>query len=117
MIANLLIAIVIAIHVFIVIVEMALWDKPLGLKAFNLTPEFAARTKVMAANQGLYNAFLVAGLVYGLAQGSAGLDFKIFFLACVLVAGIFGAMTSSVKILFVQSVPAALALAALLAGL
>ena len=116
MISNILIAIVALIHVYIVILEMILWDKPTGRKAFGLTPEFAAATRVLAANQGLYNGFLVAGLAWGLWQGETGFSTKLFFLACVLVAGLFGAATASRKILFVQALPAVLAIVALLAG-
>ena len=116
MIAALLIGLVALIHVYIVILEMVWWDTPRGHKAFGLTPDFAARTKVLAANQGLYNGFLVAGLIWGLWLGPAGFAIKLFFLACVLVAGLFGAATASRKILYIQALPAALAIAALLAG-
>jgi putative membrane protein len=115
MIAALLIGLVALIHVYIVILEMLWWDTPRGHKAFGLTPEFAARSKVLAANQGLYNGFLVAGLVWGLWLGAEGFAIKLFFLACVLVAGLFGAATASRKILYIQALPAALAIAALLA--
>lgn len=116
MIATILIGLVTLIHVYIVVLEMAWWDTPRGRKAFGTTPEFSSATKVLAANQGLYNGFLVAGLVWGLWLGEAGFAVKIFFLACVLVAGLYGAATSSIRILYVQAVPAALALAALFAG-
>lgn len=115
MIATLLIGLVALIHVYIVILEMVWWDTPRGHKAFGLTPEFAARSKVLAANQGLYNGFLVAGLVWGLWLGAEGFAIKLFFLAFVLVAGLFGAATASRKILYIQALPAALAIAALLA--
>ena len=115
MIAALLIGLVALIHVYIVILEMLWWDTPRGHKAFGLTPDFAARSKVLAANQGLYNGFLVAGLVWGLGLGPEGFAIKLFFLACVLVAGLFGAATASRKILYIQALPAALAIAALLA--
>lgn len=117
MIAIILIGLVALIHVYIVVLEMALWDTPRGRAAFGMTPEFSASTKVLAANQGLYNGFLVAGLAWGLWLGEAGFSVKVFFLLCVLVAGIYGAVTSSAKILYVQAVPAALALAALWAGI
>lgn len=116
MIATALIALVALIHVYIVVLEMVLWDTPQGRKAFGTTPEFAAATRVLAANQGLYNGFLVAGLAWGLWLGEAGFAVKVFFLACVLVAGLYGAATASRRILFVQALPAALALAALYAG-
>ncbi len=115
MIAALLIGLVALIHVYIVILEMVWWDTPRGHRAFGLTPEFAARSKVLAANQGLYNGFLVAGLAWGLWLGAEGFAIKLFFLACVLVAGLFGAATASRKILYIQALPAALAIAALLA--
>ncbi len=115
MIASLLIGLVVLIHVYIVILEMLWWDTPRGHKAFGLTPDFAARSKALAANQGLYNGFLVAGLAWGLWLGSEGFSIKLFFLACVLVAGLFGAATASRKILYIQALPAALAIAALLA--
>jgi putative membrane protein len=115
MIAAILIGLVALIHVYIVILEMLWWDTPRGHKAFGLTPDFAARSKVLAANQGLYNGFLVAGLVWGLWLGLEGFAIKLFFLACVLVAGLFGAATASRKILYIQALPAALAIAALLA--
>jgi putative membrane protein len=116
MIANILIGLVALIHVYIVYLEMVLWDKPQGMKAFGSTPEFAKATKVLAANQGLYNGFLAAGLIWGLWQGAAGFDVKVFFLLCVIIAGLYGAATASRKILYVQALPAALALVALLAG-
>ncbi len=117
MIGNILTGVVALIHVYIVILEMALWDTPRGRKIFGTTEEFAAASKVLAANQGLYNGFLVAGLAWGLWLGDAGFAVKVFFLACVLVAGLYGAATVSRRILYVQSVPAALALAAPWAGM
>lgn len=117
MIATVLIALIAALHVYILVLEMVLWDRPQGMRAFNLTPEFARATKAMAANQGLYNGFLAAGLAVGLWQGAAGFDFKLFFLICIAVAGVYGAATASRKILFIQAVPAILALGALLAGI
>ena len=116
MLASVLVAVVAAIHIYIVVLEMVLWDKPAGMKAFNLTPDRAALTRVMAANQGLYNGFLAAGLIWGLIRGAEGVEFQVFFLLCVAVAGIYGAMTVSRRILMVQTVPAALALLALWAG-
>jgi putative membrane protein len=96
--------------------EMFLWDRPLGRRTFGLTPEFAAASKTLAANQGLYNGFLAAGLLWGLWLGAPGLPVKVFFLVCVLVAGVFGAITVNRKILFVQAAPAAIALVALAAA-
>lgn len=113
LITNLLILLVALLHLYFLVLEMFLWDKPKGMKAFGLTPQKAAETKVLAANQGLYNGFLAAGLFWGLYQGDAGQDFKVFFLLCVLVAGVYGAMTASKKILYIQAMPAALALALL----
>jgi putative membrane protein len=112
--ANVVIALVALIHVYILILEMFLWTTPKGRKAFGLTPEFAQASKVLAANQGLYNGFLAAGLIWGLALGAAGGPVKIFFLACVLVAGLYGAATASRKILFIQAIPAAIGLALIL---
>jgi len=114
-VANLLIALVALLHVYFLVLEMFLWDKPFGRKTFKLTPEFASASKALAANQGLYNGFLAAGLAWGICLGEAGLSIKIFFLVCVIVAGIFGAITVGRKILFIQALPAALALALLLA--
>lgn len=111
-IANSLVALVAALHVYFLILEMFLWTRPLGLKTFRNTPEKAADSAVLAANQGLYNGFLAAGLIWGLIQGTPGFAFQIktFFLLCVITAGIYGAATVSRRILYVQAVPAALAL-------
>ncbi|MEJ2858843.1 MULTISPECIES: DUF1304 domain-containing protein [unclassified Saccharothrix] len=109
--ANVFTALVAAIHVYILVLEMFLWTSPRGRAAFGTTEEFAAGTKVMAANQGLYNGFLAAGLVFGLVRGGdVGYAFVVFFLLCVIVAGLYGAATASRRILFVQAVPAAVAL-------
>lgn len=109
--ANVVVALVALIHVYILVLEMFLWDKPTGLRAFGLTPEKAADSKVLAANQGLYNGFLAAGLFWGLSLGAAGTGVKVFFLLCVLVAGLYGAATASRRILYVQALPAAIGLA------
>lgn len=101
------------LHVYILVLEMFLWDTPRGRRAFGLTPEFAAQSKVLAANQGLYNGFLAAGLFWGLALGDEGQSIKLFLLICVLVAGLYGAATANKRILYVQAVPAALGLALL----
>ena len=108
--ANVVIALVALLHVWFLILEMFLWTKPAGRRAFGLTAEFAAQSKVLAANQGLYNGFLVAGLIWGLLLGVAGYEVKLFFLGCVLIAGVFGGLTASRKILWVQALPAALGL-------
>lgn len=109
-IANIVVALVALVHVYILVLEMFLWDKPAGLRAFGQTKEAAAASKVLAANQGLYNGFLAAGLVWGLSLGAQGTSVKVFFLACVLVAGVYGALTASRRILFVQAIPAAIGL-------
>jgi putative membrane protein len=111
-IANLLVALVAALHVYFLVLEMFLWTKPLGLKTFRNTPEKAQDSAVLAANQGLYNGFLAAGLIWGLLQAVPGFAFqiKVFFLLCVIVAGVYGAATVSRRILYVQAAPAALAL-------
>ncbi|MBS0447954.1 MAG: DUF1304 domain-containing protein [Proteobacteria bacterium] len=111
-IANILVGLVAAIHLYILVLEMFLWDTPRGRRAFGTTPAFATESKILAANQGLYNGFLAAGLIWGLA--SAGPAVEIFFLGCVIVAGVFGAITASRRILYVQALPAAVALAAVL---
>ena len=112
MIANILVGLVALIHLYIVYLEMVAWDTPRGHKAFNLKPDFASASKVLAANQGLYNGFLAAGLIWGIWLGEAGDPVKVFFLLCVAVAGLFGAVTASRKILFVQTIPAVVALIA-----
>ena len=112
--ANIMIGLVALLHLYFLVLEMFLWDKPFGRRIFKSTPEFAAATTTLAANQGLYNGFLAAGLVWGLAMGEAGLQVKVFFLACVIIAGVFGAATASRNILFVQALPGILALALLL---
>jgi putative membrane protein len=112
--ADILVAIVALLHVYFLVLEMFLWDKPFGRRSFGMTPEKAAATKSLAMNQGLYNGFLAAGLIWGLVLGPAGFGIKVFFLACVIVAGIFGALTASRKILWVQAAPAAAALGLLL---
>ncbi|MCI1031151.1 putative membrane protein [Raoultella sp. BIGb0149] len=116
MLANLLIALVAAIHLYILILEMFLWDTKTGHKAFNLSADFARDTRVLAANQGLYNGFLAAGLLWGLWAGESGFQLKVFFLSCVVLAGIYGSITASRKILYVQALPAIAALAALFIG-
>ena len=113
LIANVLVAVVVAIHVYIVILEMFLWRTERGMQAFGTDQAFADQSAPLAANQGLYNGFLVAGLVWGLiAADPIGFQVKVFFLACVVVAGLYGAATVSRRILVVQALPAALALVA-----
>ena len=114
MLATLLVALVAIIHLAILVLEMFLWEGSAGRRAFNLSADFARQTRVLAANQGLYNGFLAAGLAWGLWLGAPGGQGGIFFLACVLAAGIFGALTASRKILYIQALPALLALVAVL---
>ena len=114
-VASALIVLVAAIHVYIVVLEMFLWRTPRGLRAFGTDQAFADASAALAANQGLYNGFLVAGLVWGLlASDPVGFQVRIFVLACVIVAGVYGASTVTRRILLVQAAPAALALAAVL---
>ena len=113
-IANVLTGLVALLHVYFLVLEMFLWDKPYGRKTFGLTAEYAAASKTLAANQGLYNGFLAAGLAWGLLLGAAGASVKIFFLVCVIIAGVYGAITVSRRILWVQALPAAIALVLLL---
>ena len=109
--ANILIGLVALLHLYFLVLEMFLWDKPRGMRTFRTTPEFAAASKTLAANQGLYNGFLAAGLIWGFFAGD---PVKMFFLACVIVAGVFGAATVNLRILWAQALPAAIALALLL---
>lgn len=106
-----------ALHVYILVLEMFLWTGPRARAAFGTSVEFASQTKALAANQGLYNGFLAAGLVWGVAAGDpVGFQAKVFFLTCVAVAGAYGAVTASRKILFVQTVPALIGLVLVLAA-
>lgn len=117
LLAAVLIAITALLHVYFLVLEMFLWQKPQGLRTFRLAPETARITATLAANQGLYNGFLAAGLGWGLvAPDPTGFQVRVFFLGCVIVAGIYGAATVQRGILFVQALPAALALAAVLAS-
>jgi putative membrane protein len=108
--SNIAVGIVALIHVYILVLEMFLWDKPAGLRAFGQTQEAATASKVLAANQGLYNGFLAAGLFLSLTQGAPGFRTAVFFLSCVAIAGVYGAITANRNILFVQTVPAVIAL-------
>ena len=114
LVANIVVGLIGVLHVYILVLEMFLWDKPAGMRAFGNTQAAATATKVLAANQGLYNGFLAAGLFWGLSLGAAGTSVKVFFLLCVLVAGLYGAATASRKILFIQAIPAAIGLALVL---
>jgi putative membrane protein len=111
-IANFLVALVAALHCYFLVLEMFLWTRPLGLKTFRNSLQKANDSAVLAANQGLYNGFLAAGLVWGLVQGNPAfaLQIKTFFLLYVIVAGVYGAATVSRRILYVQAAPAAIAL-------
>ncbi|MEO8193508.1 MAG: DUF1304 domain-containing protein [Gemmatimonadales bacterium] len=109
-IAMIAIGIVGLLHVYFLVLEMFLWTKPAGLRAFGLTRDRAEASKVLAANQGLYNGFLAAGLFWSLTLGSMGWIVAVFFLSCVIVAGLFGAATASRKILYVQALPGIIAL-------
>src|SRR5438128_6027639 len=102
-VANIAVALVALLHIYFLVLEMFLWDRPFGRRTFGLTPEFAAASKALAANQGLYNGFLAAGLGWGLWLGQAGESVTVFFLGCVIVAGVFGALTVSRRILLVQA--------------
>lgn len=111
-VADVLVGVVALLHLYFLYLEMFCWDKPAGMKAFGLEPAFAVESKALAANQGLYNGFLAAGLAWGIAAGR--LDVKLFFLCCVILAGAYGAVTVDRKILYIQSFPAIVALAAVL---
>ena len=111
-VANVIVALVALIHIYIVYLEMFLWTTPKGQKAFGITADFAQQSKALAANQGLYNGFLAAGLLWSLWPGSPA-ELPWFFLACVLVAGVYGGYSVSRKIFWIQGAPAALALVAL----
>ena len=111
--ADIAVILVAALHLWFLVLEMVLWDKPFGRRTFGMTPEKAAATKSLAMNQGLYNGFLAAGLLWGVFAGD---DVKLFFLTCVILAGVFGALTASRKILWVQALPGLVALALVVFG-
>ena len=104
--ANIAVAVVALLHAYFLVLEMFLWDKPYGRRVFGLTPEFSAASKSLAANQGLYNGFLVAGLLWGLWLAPNDHGVRAFFLVCVVVAGVFGAATVGRRVLYVQALPA-----------
>jgi putative membrane protein len=108
--ANILVALVVVLHVGFLVLEMFFWNHPVGRKTFKMTPEYAQESAKLAANQGLYNGFLAAGLIWGLISGETSI--KIFFLICVIVAGIFGGLTAKRSILYMQALPGLLALIA-----
>ena len=109
-VSDVLVAVVALLHVGFLVLEMFLWTKPVGRRVFGLPPEFMTASASLAANQGLYNGFLAAGLVWGLILGPAGFGVKVFFLSCVVVAGVFGAATARRSILWIQAMPAVVAL-------
>jgi len=109
-VSDVLVAVVALLHVGFLVLEMFLWTKPVGRRVFGLPPEFMTASASLAANQGLYNGFLAAGLAWGLILGPAGFGVKVFFLSCVVVAGVFGAATARRSILWIQAMPAVVAL-------
>lgn len=109
-VAAVLIAFVALEHLYFLVLEMFLWTAPIGMKTFGLTPEFAAQSASLAANQGLYNGFLAAGLIWSLIKRDDAFPLQVFFLSCVIVAGVFGALTVKISILYVQAIPALIAL-------
>ena len=112
-ITTIAISIVIILHVLFLVLEMFLWNTPFGRKTFGLKEEYAKQSAALAANQGLYNGFLAAGLLWGLVS-TGGSDTLIFFLSCIIIAGIYGALTAKRSILFLQALPAAIAMALLI---
>jgi putative membrane protein len=114
MISLLLVFLVAVIHTAFLVLEMFYWNHPVGQEIFKMTPEVSASSAILAANQGLYNGFLVAGLLWGLIAGRR--DVKVFFLACVIVAGVYGGLTAKTTILYIQAAPGLLALLAVLAA-
>lgn len=111
LVENIVIGLIAVLHLYFLVLEMFLWDKPAGLRAFGHSKEAALASRILAANMGLYNGFLAAGLFWSIFAGSEALHIKLFFLACVLIAGIFGAITVGKKILLIQALPAIIGLA------
>ena len=114
--ADVALVIVALLHAGFLILEMFLWTKPFGMRTFRLSPELAQASAGLAANQGLYNGFLVAGLIWGLVGGDGAFPIKLFFLICVIVAGVFGGFTAKRSILWIQAFPGVLALIAVFAA-
>jgi putative membrane protein len=114
--ANVALAVVALLHLGFLVLEMFLWTKPFGLRTFRLSPEIAQASAGLAANQGLYNGFLAAGLIWGVLGGDGAYAIRLFFLACVIVAGVFGGFTAKRSILWIQALPGVLALLAVLAA-
>ena len=110
LVANILVVLVAVLHLGFLTLEMFFWDHPFGRKRFRMTPEYSKASASLAANQGLYNGFLAAGLVWGLFTGTTSI--KIFFLICVVVAGVFGGFTAKRSILYMQALPGLIALVA-----
>lgn len=108
------ICIVASLHLYFLVVEMFLWTKPYGRRVFGLTPEFATQSRALAANMGLYNGFIAAGLIWSVCPDHGGQNIATFFLACVIIAGVFGGLTANRKILFVQALPGLIAMVLLL---
>lgn len=108
--AGIAVGIVAALHLAFLVLEMFLWRKPLGRRVFGMTPDVAAVSAPLAANQGLYNGFIAAGLIWGLVAGVAELEIQVFFLVCVVIAGVFGSVSAKRSILWVQALPGAVAL-------
>ncbi|AHX12074.1 membrane protein [Dyella jiangningensis] len=106
LLASLVVALVALLHLWFLVLEMFLWTRPSGRRAFGLSEEFARQSKVLAANQGLYNGFLAAGLLWSLWLGDSGRPVTLFFLGCILVAGVFGGLTATRKVLWIQALPA-----------
>jgi putative membrane protein len=103
---NTMLVLIALLHIYFMVLEMFLWESPVGLRTFSLKPEFAKASRTLAANQGLYNGFLAAGLIWGTNLGGDGDAIKKFFLACIIIAGVFGAFTANKKILYIQALPA-----------
>jgi putative membrane protein len=116
MLADVAVVIVAVLHLGFLVLEMFLWTKPFGLRTFRLSPEIAKASAGLAANQGLYNGFLAAGLLWGVSGGDGAYSIKLFFLGCVIVAGIFGGFTAKRSILWMQALPGLLALLAVIAA-
>ena len=116
LLADLLVLLVALLHLGFLVLEMFLWQKPLGRRIFRLTPEQAAATRVLAANQGLYNGFLAAGLMWSLMPSPYAGEIRTFFLACVVIAGVYGAFSVNRRILYIQAAPAAIGLVLVLLG-
>ena len=109
--SNIMVGIVAALHLYFLVLEMFLWTTPRGQRTFGLTPEFAQQSRSLAMNQGLYNGFLAAGLIWGITLGAEGFEVKVFFLICVIIAGVFGGITTGKRtILLFQALPALIAL-------